>query len=160
MLKVFSNFDLPSYHRDALLLLCGNAGPTGYFKIKWGQKYLLRAICPDLWFKTGECIYRNWVGTIPQCLHLYVPSGLQWRFALHLEFLANPPPPPTRPATTSLMMAESYFKSANLQIDTEKYFSILDINSMSKKTTINLPIKLWHRQIWDVSTYVLIKHKN
>ena len=135
MLKVFSNFDLPSYHRDALLLLCGNAGPTGYFKIKWGQKYLLRAICPDLWFKTGECIYRNWVGTIPQCLHLYVPSGLQWRFALHLEFLANPPPPPTRPATTSLMMAESYFKSANRQgkiffyprYQIQQYYTVLHI---------------------------------
>ena len=53
MLKVFSNFDLPSYHRDALLLY-GNAGPTEYFKIKWGLNYLLQAICPDLWFKTGE----------------------------------------------------------------------------------------------------------
>ena len=47
MLKVFSNFDSPSYHRDALLL-CGNAGPTEHFKIKWGQNYLLRAICPAL----------------------------------------------------------------------------------------------------------------
>ena len=60
-----------------------------------------------------EYIYQNWGGTIPKCFHLYVPMGLQWRFALHLEFLANPPPPPTRAATTSLMMAESYFKSAN-----------------------------------------------
>ena len=47
MLKVFSNFDLPSYHRDALLL-CGNAGPTENFEVKWGQNYLLRAICPAL----------------------------------------------------------------------------------------------------------------
>ena len=35
-------------------------------KIKWGQSYLLRVIFPDIWFETGECIYRNWVGAIPQ----------------------------------------------------------------------------------------------
>ena len=96
MLKVFSNFDLPSYHRDALLLLCGNAGPTGYFKIKWGQKYLLRAICPDLWFKTGECIYRNCVGTIPQCLRRACNEDLLyiWNFwQTHHHHQRSLPPP-------------------------------------------------------------------
>ena len=50
MLKVFSNFDSPSYHRDALLL-CGNAGPTDHFEIKWKQS------CP---------LIKNWRMYLPK----------------------------------------------------------------------------------------------
>ena len=50
MLKVFSNFDSPSYHRDDLLL-CGNAGPTDHFEIKWKQS------CP---------LIKNWRMYLPK----------------------------------------------------------------------------------------------